>query len=107
MEDTDNRRKARQGKYILGSRRKRRPYLVEAVVGYILQDNWLHGEHIGKLHLWDVQSTDNVGPPWRSKQDREQRFTRGNPAESYTQTRLQTSMGGKEGGGYRKEANLS
>lgn len=37
--------------------------LVEAVVRNVLQDDGLHGQHVGKLHLWDVQSTHNVGPP--------------------------------------------
>lgn len=33
----------------------------------VLQDDGLHGQHVGKLHLRDVQSTHNVGPPWGSK----------------------------------------
>lgn len=45
----------------------RRAHLVEAVVRNVLQDDGLHGQHVGKLHLWDVQSTHNVGPPWGSK----------------------------------------
>lgn len=37
-------------------------YLAEPVVGYILEDDWLHGENISKLHLRDVQSADDMGP---------------------------------------------
>lgn len=54
----------------MGSRRKRWPYLVEAVVGYVLQDDGLHGEHVGKLHLWDVQRADDVCPAWGRGRDR-------------------------------------
>lgn len=34
-----------------------------SLMGDILQDDGLHGENVGKLHLRDVQCTDNVGPP--------------------------------------------
>lgn len=50
-----------------GQQRTSWAYLVEAVVGDVLQDDGLHGEHVGKLHLWDVQSADDMGPPWGSK----------------------------------------
>lgn len=32
-------------------------------MGDILKDDGLHGENIGKLHLRDVECTDNMGPP--------------------------------------------
>lgn len=32
-------------------------------MGDILEDDGLHGENVGKLHLGDVESTDNMGPP--------------------------------------------
>lgn len=38
--------------------------LVEAVVGHVLQHDGLHGEHVGKLHLRDVEGTHHVGPAW-------------------------------------------
>lgn len=38
-------------------------YLEVSLMGDILQDDGLHGENVGKLHLGDVERTDNVGPP--------------------------------------------
>lgn len=31
-------------------------------MGDILQDDGFHGENVGKLHLRDVECTDNMGP---------------------------------------------
>lgn len=58
---------ARQGEHAWGREGARRAHLVEAVVRNVLQDDGLHGQHVGKLHLGDVQSTHNVGPAWGSK----------------------------------------
>lgn len=38
--------------------------LVEAIMRHILQHDGLHGEHVGKLHLRDVEGTHHVGPAW-------------------------------------------
>lgn len=38
--------------------------LVEAIMRHILQHDGLHGEHVGKLHLRDVEGTHHVGPTW-------------------------------------------
>lgn len=38
--------------------------LVEAIVRHVLQHDGLHGEHVGKLHLRDVEGTYHVGPAW-------------------------------------------
>lgn len=40
--------------------------LVEAIMRHILQHDGLHGEHVGKLHLRDVEGTHHVGPTWGS-----------------------------------------
>lgn len=40
--------------------------LIEAIMRHILQHDGLHGEHIGKLHLGDVEGTHHVGPAWES-----------------------------------------
>jgi hypothetical protein len=40
--------------------------LVEAIMRHILQYDGLHGEHVGKLHLRDVQGTHHMGPAWGS-----------------------------------------
>lgn len=40
--------------------------LVEAFMRHILQHDGLHGEHVGKLHLRDVEGTHHVGPAWGS-----------------------------------------
>lgn len=37
-------------------------YLDVSLMWDILQDDGLHGEDIGKLHLRDIQCTDHVGP---------------------------------------------
>lgn len=38
--------------------------LVEAIMRHILQHDGLHGEHIGKLYLWDVEGAHHMGPAW-------------------------------------------
>lgn len=38
-------------------------YLEVSLVGDVLQDDGLHGENVGELHLGDVERTDDVGPP--------------------------------------------
>lgn len=38
-------------------------YLEVSLMGHILQDDGLHGENVGKLHLGDVERTHDVGPP--------------------------------------------
>lgn len=38
--------------------------LVEAIVRHVLQNNGLHGEHVGELHLRDVQGAHHMGPAW-------------------------------------------
>lgn len=38
--------------------------LVEAIMRHVLQHDGLHGEHVGKLHLRDVEGTHHVGPAW-------------------------------------------
>lgn len=40
--------------------------LVEAIMRHILQHDGLHGEHVGKLHLGDVEGTHHVCPAWDS-----------------------------------------
>lgn len=40
--------------------------LVEAIMRHILQHDGLHGEHVGKLHLRDVEGTHHMGPTWGS-----------------------------------------
>lgn len=38
------------------------PYLVVSLVWDILQDDRLHGEDVGELHLGDVECAHDVGP---------------------------------------------
>lgn len=38
--------------------------LVEAIMRHVLQHDGLHGEHVGKLHLRDVEGTHHMGPAW-------------------------------------------
>lgn len=40
--------------------------LVEAIMRHVLQHDGLHGEHVGELHLRDVEGTHHVGPTWGS-----------------------------------------
>lgn len=40
------------------------PYLVVSLVWDILQDDRLHGEDVGELHLGDVECAHDVGPAW-------------------------------------------
>lgn len=40
--------------------------LVEAIMRHVLQHDGLHGEHVGELHLGDVEGTHHVGPAWGS-----------------------------------------
>lgn len=47
-----------------GSETRTSFYLIESVMGHILEDDWLHRENISELHLGDVQSTDDMGPAW-------------------------------------------
>lgn len=37
-------------------------YLDVSLMWDVLQDDGLHGEDVGKLHLRDVERTHNVGP---------------------------------------------
>lgn len=38
--------------------------LVEAIMRHVLQDDGLHGEHVGELHLGDVEGAHHMGPAW-------------------------------------------
>lgn len=39
-----------------------RVYLDVSLMRDVLQDDGLHGEDVGKLHLGDVERTHNMGP---------------------------------------------
>lgn len=40
--------------------------LVEAIMRHVLQNNGLHREHVGELHLRDVEGAHHMGPAWGS-----------------------------------------
>ena len=40
--------------------------LVEAIMRHVLQHDGVHGKHVSKLHLRDVEGTHHVGPTWGS-----------------------------------------
>lgn len=60
--------------------------LVEAIMRHILQHDGLHGEHVGKLHLRDVEGTHHVGPTWGSggQGGRPQASRRPDPSQPHT-----------------------
>lgn len=40
-------------------------YLDVSLMWDVLQDDGLHGEDVGKLHLRDVECAHNMGPTWQ------------------------------------------
>lgn len=42
-------------------------YLDVSLVRDVLQDDGLHGEDVGELHLRDVERTHYMGPAWQKK----------------------------------------
>lgn len=40
--------------------------LVEAIMRHVLQNDGLHCEHVGELHLRDVEGAHHMGPAWGS-----------------------------------------
>lgn len=42
-------------------------YLKVSLMWDILQDDGLHGENVGKLHLRDVERAHYVGPAWAAE----------------------------------------
>lgn len=42
-------------------------YLDVSLMWDVLQDDGLHGEDVGKLHLGDVECTHHMGPAWQTE----------------------------------------